>query len=104
MTTRDRLDNASLLRAAASVPEHVVSQTFPDEMVLLNLRTGKYHGLNKVGMAMLQALDQADTVGQAATRLSTEYRRPIEEVERKLCDFCIGLVERGLIEMDDPRA
>lgn len=39
----------ALLAARPPVPDHVVYRAFVDETVVLNLDTGRYHGLNAVG-------------------------------------------------------
>jgi DNA-binding CsgD family transcriptional regulator len=40
------------------VPQHVVHRAFPARTVVLNLETGKYHGLNPTAGRMLTALEQ----------------------------------------------
>jgi hypothetical protein len=82
------------------VPRHVVYREFSAETVVLNLQTGLYHGLNGTGGRMLQALDRADTLGQAAERLSEVWGTPRERLDPDLRAFCAGLAERGLLEVD----
>jgi coenzyme PQQ synthesis protein D (PqqD) len=88
------------LKAVVRLPENVVYRAFPAETVLLNLDTGKYHGLNPTGGRMLEVLEKADSVAEAAAQLAEDYDQPREEVERDLCRFCDQLAERGLIELD----
>jgi coenzyme PQQ synthesis protein D (PqqD) len=88
-----------ILAAKARLPEHVVYRAFVKETVVLNLQTGKYHGLNPTGGRMIELLERSDTVGQAAAKLAAEYERPVEEIETDLSHFCRDLVERGLIEL-----
>jgi Coenzyme PQQ synthesis protein D (PqqD) len=87
------------LHARARVPEHVVYRTFVRETVVLNLETGRYQGLNVTGGRILDLLVADETVGGAAQRLAEEYRRPLGDVERDVCEFCEDLLDRGLIEM-----
>lgn len=82
------------------VPEHVVYRPFAAETVLLNLETGHYHGVNPTGGRMLEALEKAGTVREAAAQLAEEYDQPRDGVEQDLCAFCADLVERGLVEVD----
>jgi hypothetical protein len=91
--------NESILSARARLPEHVVYRMFVKETVVLNLQTGKYHGVNPVGGRMLEVLERSDTVRQAAGKLAAEYERPVEAIEADLMDFCRDLVDRGLIEL-----
>jgi len=97
-------DHLELLGVSASVPEHVVHRGFAAETVVLNLNTGRYHGLNPIAGRMLQALDQLGAVGEAAAQIATEYEQPLEAVQRDLCALCADLHERGLIELDNPPA
>ena len=43
--------------AHVSIAPHVVYRSFATETVILNLQTGRYHGLNKTGGRMLELLE-----------------------------------------------
>lgn len=83
----------------ARVPDHVVYRSFAHETVILNLRTGRYHGVNATGGRMLDLLAGECTVGSAAATLAEEYGRRVDEVERDVLEFCADLAGRGLIEL-----
>jgi hypothetical protein len=91
---------SSLLTSKVKVPQHVVYRSFPSETVVLNLQTGKYHGLNATAGRMLEELERAACVRDAAAVLAEGYERPQEGVEQDLCELCRSLLERGLIETD----
>jgi hypothetical protein len=91
---------SSLLASKVKVPQHVVYRSFPAETVVLNLQTGKYHGLNATAGRMLDALGQADSVRDAAATLAASYKQDQSVIERDLCELCQSLLERGLIETD----
>jgi coenzyme PQQ synthesis protein D (PqqD) len=91
----------SILAARAVVPGHVVYRGFVHETVVLNLETGQYHGLNPSGGAMLESLERAATVREAATALAGRYGRPPNEIEQDIYEFCLHLLDRGLIELRD---
>lgn len=82
------------------MPQHVVYRSFPSETVVLNLQTGKYHGLNATAGRMLQALEHAACVRDAGASLVESYAQPQEVIEQDLCSLCNSLLERGLIEID----
>jgi hypothetical protein len=88
-----------LLGAHIRVPDHVVYRTFVRETVLLNVATGRYHGINPTGGRILDLLADDATLGSAAQALAEEYQRPLADVERDVCTFCEELRERGLIEV-----
>ena len=93
-------DDRALLAGRVRLPEHVVYRDFAAETVVLNLQTGKYHGLNPTAGRMLEALESKESVSQAAAEIASEYGQPIDQVEDDLCALCIDLAERGLIEVD----
>jgi hypothetical protein len=93
-------DTASLLTSRVKVPQHVVYRSFPTETVVLNLQTGRYHGLNATAGSMLDALAGASSVRAAAVAVAGEYEQAQDVVERDMCELCSLLLERGLIELD----
>lgn len=90
----------SLLEAKVTVPQSVVFRSFPTETVVLNLQTGKYHGLNPTAGKMLQALTEADSVRAAAAAVAAEYDASAATIEIDICDLCQNLLDRGLVERD----
>jgi hypothetical protein len=79
----------------------VVHRSFPTETVVLNLQTGKYHGLNPTAGRMLEALAKDGDPRAAAVAVAEEYEQPLAATERDMRDLCEALLERGLIEIDD---
>jgi hypothetical protein len=90
-----------LLTARARLPQHVVHRSFVAETVVLNLRTGNYHGLNPTAGRMLDALEGAPSVAAAVPALVREYGVEEPQIESDLLALCRGLLERGLIEIED---
>jgi hypothetical protein len=95
-------DSDSLLTMNLRVPQHVVYRSFPSETVVLNLNTGKYHGLNATAGRMLDELGRAASVRDAAAALADIYKQDAAVLERDLCELCQALLERGLIAADGP--
>jgi Coenzyme PQQ synthesis protein D (PqqD) len=106
MPTAAPMTAVSSLRPEARVriPRHVVHRHFPAQTVVLNLQTGRYHGLNPTAGRMLDALGEAPTVAVAARIVADHYRRPRADVERDLCELCADLLSRGLVELADQTA
>jgi len=100
-TTMSQLSDQQLLEARARLPQHVVHRSFVSETVVLNLRTGRYHGLNPTAGRMLEALETASTIGDAAPVLASEYGLEQKQIQSDLLALTRGLLERGLIEMVD---
>jgi hypothetical protein len=98
--TQAESSQESLLEAKVKMPQSVVFRSFPTETVVLNLQTGKYHGLNPTAGRMLQALTEAASVREAAAALAAEYDAPAATIELDICDLCQNLLDRGLVERD----
>jgi Coenzyme PQQ synthesis protein D (PqqD) len=79
----------------------VVFRSFGSEMVLLNLRTGNYHGVKGSGGRMLEVLAETGDLDAAATQIADEYGQPLEEVTRDMADLCEALARRSLLEIED---
>jgi hypothetical protein len=82
------------------VPSNVVHRSFEAETVLLNLSTGRYHGLNTTGGRMFELLSETGSFEAALEGLVAEYDQPADLLEKDLARLCVDLQERGLIEVD----
>lgn len=87
--------------ATVAIPEHIVYRAFAAETVVLNLQTGRYHGLNPTGGRMIAALEGGVTLRDAAAQLAADYDKPADVIEQDLCEFCGELLARGLVELLD---
>ena len=96
MPSELRLRN-EILGSRVEIPDHVVYRSFVAETVILNLDTGRYHGVNPSGGFMLDLLDKLGSVEEAAEALAREYGLSPEEAADDLCRFCADLEQRGLI-------
>jgi Coenzyme PQQ synthesis protein D (PqqD) len=85
-------------RLTVRVPDHVVYRDFAEQTVVLNLQTGRYHGLNATAAAMLDALCEAPNVAAAAQRLAPEWDVAPDVLLADLMELCAGLESRGLVE------
>lgn len=100
MTVDANRTRSSLLEAGVAIPEHVVFRVFPSETVVLNLQTGKYHGLNPVAGRMLEELERQPSVAATAKLIADEYGEQLEEVESDVCQLCADLHRRGLVTIE----
>lgn len=97
-------DRAEVLASTSRVPNHVVHRAFAHETVVLNLETGKYHGLNPTAGLMLVELEKGGTVSEAAARLVSSNGWELETVSTDLVELCADLVARGLLVLIPPAA
>jgi Coenzyme PQQ synthesis protein D (PqqD) len=88
-----------LLDARVALPAHVVHRSFAAETVVLNLRTGKYHGLNRTAGEIIDGFEQGRTPREVAATIAQEYGRDVEGVQADVLELLSGLRQRGLIEI-----
>jgi len=86
--------------SAISVADEVVFREIDGEAVLLNLRTGKYFGLDKVGTVIWGLLASRQTVRAVLEGLTERYDAPRERLETDLRRFLELLRDRELISVD----
>ena len=77
----------------------VMIQELQGESVLLNVRTGKYFGLDDVGTQMWQALTAASSLQSAHARLLHQYDVEEGQLRQDLLEFVTKLVDNGLVEV-----
>lgn len=92
-------EQQAMLEETVQIPDHVVLRHFEEETIVLNLETGKYHGLNLTGGRMVEALADEATVGDAAGRIAAEYDQPVEQIQQDLLQLCTDLATRGLVDL-----
>jgi hypothetical protein len=76
-----------------------VFQELTGEAVLLDLSREMYFGLDAVGSALWQALQQSDDLGRALDVLSTKFAVERPRLEQDVLDFLRELDARALIEI-----
>ena len=91
----------SLGGLTVSVPENVLFQKLgdsDDEIVLLDMDSGGYYGLNEVGSRIWVLLQEGYTPSEALNALVQEYEVSEEQLRNDMEQFLIALHTRGLIQ------
>jgi hypothetical protein len=89
------------LNSKISVPENVLFQDLSGEMVLLELESGKYYGLNEVGTRLFTLLSEKHSVQEAYQVLLEEYDVAPEHLEKDVLGMVRKLAEQKLIIIED---
>ena len=77
----------------------VFAQEVDGEMVLLDMESENYFGLDEVGTAIWQAMQEKETLQEVLEALLEQYDVEAEVLERDLSDFVTKLLESGLVEV-----
>lgn len=82
----------------AAGPEQVSSE-LGDEVVVLGLESGQYHGVTDVGIRIWQLVQQPICVEEIRDRIFEEYDVDEARCEQDVVEFLGQLLERGLVEV-----
>lgn len=91
--------NGNSAALSVQVPNHVVFREFVSETVVLNLKTGQYHGLNPVAGRMLEVLNDEGRLKPAIAALADEFKQPVDRIEQDVTRLCDELLSRELLEV-----
>ncbi|MFQ5349073.1 MAG: PqqD family protein [Thermoanaerobaculia bacterium] len=84
-------------RPPFSIPEHVLARKLDDEMVLLNLDSGEYFGLNDTGTRVWELLADGRSRGEVVDCLTEEFEVTAEIASSHVAALCRELLEAGLL-------
>lgn len=89
--------------ARVKVPEHVLTRELDGELVILDLQSESYLGLDNVGTRIWQLLAAGQTIETTFEQLLEEYEVTPETLRKDLLELIEDLHQRGLIELDTSR-
>ena len=88
------------LNQKVTFSESVFAQEVDGEMVLLDMDSENYFGLDSVGTDIWQAMQEKENLKEVLEELLKQYDVDEEVLEKDLLDFVVQLKENGLIETD----
>jgi len=89
------------LESGINIREDVLFRDLGGEAVILNLKTGKYYGLDEVGTRMWSLLTHYGRVEPAYRALLEEYDVTEDRLQRDLLSFIDNMASHGLLEIDE---
>jgi len=81
--------------------ETVFAQEVDGEMVLLDMESENYFGLDEVGTAIWQAMQEKETLKEVFEVLLDQYEVEADMLENDLSEFVNKLVESGLVKVEE---
>jgi len=85
------------LRTKVTFSESVFAQEVDGEMVLLDMNSENYFGLDAVGTDIWQAMQEKETLQEVLNVLLDQYEVEEEVLKKDLLNFVDKLQESGLI-------
>ena len=86
--------------ATVVVTAGVLSSTFDEEFVILNLDSGIYYGLEQVGARIWDLIQRPASVGSIRDTLVSEYEVDPGRCERDLQALLADLAAKGLVRIE----
>src|SRR5471030_1114420 len=90
-------DIGNLPRGAFRISDGVVFRELDGEAVILNLDSGVYFGLDRVGTRVWQLLEQHGRVEEVVDHLLEQYEVEPDRLRTEVAQLVATLVEKGLI-------
>lgn len=79
----------------------VIHETFDDEVVIVNLDSGRYYSAQQAGADIWQLLVAGSTVGEMSTQLALHYDASPEAMIEPIARFCEQLTAESLVMIAD---
>ncbi|MEA2171093.1 MAG: hypothetical protein QOF76_4393 [Solirubrobacteraceae bacterium] len=92
------------LQGRARLSDRVVFRQFGDGVVLLDLDTGRYFGLNETAGLMVETLAETGDVLATAEQIAATTEQPLHRVAGDLAELCAQLADRDLIILEGTAA
>lgn len=86
------------LNSQIQISKDAVSRNLQGEMVILNLKTNVYCGLDQIGARIWQLINEHKSLKKVLDKLVEEYEVTEEEGTKDLLNFISMLQEKELIE------
>ncbi len=89
------------IESTVRIKDDVIFNDLQGEVVLLNLKTGIYFGLDPVGTRAWQLVQDHGRLGSVRDAMLGEYEVSAEDLWKDLQDLVIRLADNGLVEVID---
>ena len=90
------------LDSKINIPNDVLASEVDDEMVLLNLVSGKYFSLDDIGTRMWQLIKKHRQLKAVHQELLEEYKVDSQQLEQDLLALTDKLAANGLLQIVEP--
>jgi len=77
--------------------EKFLASDLGDEMVMMDLESGNYIGLNEVGKDIWLHITGETTVSELIAKLVEEYEVTAEECEKDVMEYLEGMLEKRMV-------
>jgi len=68
-----------------------------EEIVLLNLSTGSYFGLNHIGAMLIKAVKEQSPIAETVKQIAEQYQMDLQVVGTDIDELLLDLVDKQLL-------
>lgn len=79
------------------IPPHIMTRRVGEDVVVLDLQSGIYFGLDEIGVRVWGLLEKGETVSAAIAAIAEAYDVAQETVRADVCELVQELLDRGLL-------
>lgn len=79
-------------------PDKIAWRIVDEEAIILNLDSGLYYSLDKIGTCVWQLLSKGKTIEDTTTVIAGEYEEKEQTIKDDLLDLISKLKKEGLID------
>jgi hypothetical protein len=87
-----------LTKKVYTIPDHISVTEVEDEIVLLNLDTGSYYGLNHIGTRLIKGIQAKESMHQINSAVADKYQMKYKQVCGDVEELLKQLLEQNLLE------
>ena len=87
------------MSATYSIPEHVLTRVLDGELVMLNLDSERYFGLDETGTRFWQVLNAHNNLDDVKAQLLDEFDVAPEQMDTDLRELVAELAAHGLLAL-----
>ena len=84
---------------AVEIPSHAMARQVGDELVILDLASGSYFGLDAIGARVWQLISEGKNLAQTIEVMLTEYEVERSQLESDLLALAERLMAQGLLTL-----
>jgi len=81
--------------------QDLISNEIEGELVMMNLKSGKYFGLNLISTRIWELIEKPVSLQQLVSQMSDEYKVTQEKCEEEVSEFILQLKDLKMVKVYD---
>lgn len=75
----------------------IIDSQIDDEVVMMNVEKGSYYGLNNIGSAIWEALEEPKSINELVDKFTEEYDVSVEDCKTDITLFIENMVKANTL-------